>query len=523
MFFKRVLISIGLLLSLFQGIFSQDFREMFEDVEDSVFYYPDIAEKKLLNIVDLNNEQFTNSDRAYVNYLKGVLLFSRGHIDSSFIFLQKATDFYMLQNNNSGLSKCQFILGNIAEITDQFEQAKINYFESIENSHQSNYSLRGLANLGLARSYKQLNEKFDEYYTNGKLLLSQYGSKEQRAYSTYMSIYFENYEMKNSIDKLLDIAVVYREMDLNNRCFGALNFVSKKYRILQEYDSAHFYADSVLNYFSNTEINDPYVEPSATHHKALIYYEQKDYDNAEAWLMKSLAIYEKYGLVERQYYTYNILYEIDIIRGDYKAAFEHLLLAFKRKEQTNSISKQRGAKLAEISSDITALKQSLQKLRWERLMVILVSSFSIVIALLILYIVIRKKNQREKEILLKNNELEKIALNTQEKLRLLKKQGVDELASSAVSHNSLIEDLEFAYGETYNVLKQEFVALSKTELRYALMFVLDYSNDVICSILSVQVSAVRKAKQRIKQKLELDSDASLEEIFKSKVREGLMS
>ncbi|WP_282037583.1 helix-turn-helix transcriptional regulator [Saccharicrinis aurantiacus] len=496
---------------------------MLEEVEDSVFYYPDVAEKKLSYVVDVNNEQFTSSDRAYVNYISGVLLFVKGDIDSSFIHLEKATNFYLLQNDNSGLSKCQFILGNIAEITNQFEQAKINYFESIANSDNNNFKLKGLANLGLARCYRRLDEDYLSYFKKGSRLLSQYGSKEQKLYSEYMGVFIGDNSIETKIKKFIYISNLFKELGLENRCFGALNIVSMEYRSINQYDSAHLYVDFVLDYFASSKVKDAFVEPSATQLKALIYYDQKDYVNAENWLNKSLNTYEEYGLVERQYYAYNILYEIDVARGDYKAAFEHLSLAFDRKEQTNSIAKQRVAKLAEISSDIASLKQSLQKLRWERLMVILVSSFSIVIALLILYIVIRKKNQREQEILLKNNELEKIALNTQEKLRLLKKQGVDELASSAVSHNSLIEDLEFAYGETYNVLKQEFVVLSKTELRYALMFVLDYSNDVICSILSVQVSAVRKAKQRIKQKLELDSDASLEEIFKSKVREGLMS
>ncbi len=46
------------------------------------------------------------------------------------------------------------------------------------------------------------------------------------------------------------------------------------------------------------------------------------------------------------------------------------------------------------------------------------------------------------------------------------------------------------------------------------MFSLGLSNDTICQILGVQSSAIRKAKQRIRQKLDLGTNIDLEEFFK---------
>lgn len=87
---------------------------------------------------------------------------------------------------------------------------------------------------------------------------------------------------------------------------------------------------------------------------------------------------------------------------------------------------------------------------------------------------------------------------------------------------NLKETFEAAFRENIQIFSENFPTLTYSEIIYAVMFALHYSKDTIARIQNIQLSTIRKIKQRIRKNLELENDANLEILFE-KYTNGVIS
>lgn len=90
------------------------------------------------------------------------------------------------------------------------------------------------------------------------------------------------------------------------------------------------------------------------------------------------------------------------------------------------------------------------------------------------------------------------------------------------NEENLKKSFQTCFKENIQFFSENFPSLSDSEIVYALMFALGYSNETIALIQNIQVSTIRKIKQRMRQKLGLKNDANLESFFEKHANGGIL-
>ncbi|WP_289053269.1 helix-turn-helix transcriptional regulator [Carboxylicivirga marina] len=134
---------------------------------------------------------------------------------------------------------------------------------------------------------------------------------------------------------------------------------------------------------------------------------------------------------------------------------------------------------------------------------------------LVAYYIINRNKKRQLKIKAKNKDLHNLVVGINEKLRMQKRIGIehDSISNHKKNKLTLSENFDLCYQESYQAILNEYPQLTKADARYALMFALGMSTEAICQIQSVQSSTVRKAKSRVREKLNLSKDSKLEDYF----------
>lgn len=242
-----------------------------------------------------------------------------------------------------------------------------------------------------------------------------------------------------------------------------------------------------------------------------------NFNEASAYLQKALELYDKYNLIERKYYAYTYLRRIAVKRKNYHLAYEYFEKAADALRQTRSIDKARVAKLMEISSDIHQLKALIAKLKLQRKISILLMVLGLIIIFLIIRLIIKSNELKQERLRRKNTELQNLVIGMNEKILMQRRLGnsFETPNSTSKTISTLCDKFDESYRETLNLFLMEYKMLTNSEARYVLMFALGLNNDTICAVQSVQKSAVRKAKQRICNKLSIAPNQDLEVYFKN--------
>jgi len=506
---KLLLLAIYLLT---HSCINHDKRDLFIEVEDLMFYYPHEAESKLESLFQYPNLKKS----AKINLLQGFLYYQKGDIDSAIIKIQIAQKKFIIERNNDGEGKCHFILGLIAESIGQWEQAKINYY-SATKLISNNHTYTALSNYGIARCKKYLNEDYNNYLEKGGKITASLKIKELTLYSEYLNIILNKNFERNDIYKLYQIVDQYNCLDLKNNAAGVYRSIALKYKIYNELDSAIICLDKGITICSKT-FPSISVLPTLYQTKGITYYKKNEKDSAQFYFKKAQQYYNEYHLYDRQYYAYTYLRRIAYDNNNYKEAYYLLDKALIAEKSSKTITKARTAKLMEISSDVYELQNQLSKQRNHKYLILTLLAFIIAILLFILRLTKDKNNKRLETIRNKNVELNKLIVSINEKVLMQKRYGiVNQEKAELKSKETLMDKFDNCYQETIYFLLNKFNILTPNECRYALLFGLGYTDETICSIQNIQKSAIRKARQRIRNKLNFENDINLNEYFRSKI------
>ena len=526
---------ISILLGHSQTQVDETVHQTFAEIDFNAIYYPEKARKQLDAIIETFASDDTLFYKGYVEYLEAQLLYNQMEVDSSLYYVEDAIAYFAGKEDKFWLSKCQFLLGKIAETTGLYEQAKINYYETIKLAEGVDESGVGAAYIGVARCKMTLFEEYREDVKKGVGILKKSPNKEDHLYADFMEQYFRLGE-PDVPDKLNSIANKYIEKQDYDRAVSVYKIVASSYHAQQQYDSAHYYCDKAIE-ISETRNVGKLILPALFQFKGVLCFKQEKYNAAKVYFGMSLDLYAKNNQPNRMLFTYNYLHQIDQVQNNYKEAYLNLHEYIDLVEKTTSSEKMRMAKVLEINNKVDMMKSQLAQLKIEKrasefmlYLVLLITAVLLVGAGIYVYMYQKSKKAKIEEL---NKEFHNLLIGIGEKQLLehrlnvpsQKKSGVftypvKVFNANGLGEGELSDNFDSCYMETIGLLTGAFPQLTRTEVRYAVMICLKLPMEVISKVQNVQPASIRKAKQRIRAKLSVDDNL---DVFLQKHLEKLLS
>ncbi len=491
-----------------QNIIEQDLLA----IEEKLYFYPQEGEKEMNSLIINMTDNDYEKVKSKLNFLSGVLAYKKSEPDSAIFYLEKALISFVNNKDELYQAKAQLILGWQAERIGYWEQAKINYYKVIDMVNIQNKREQGLAYLGIARCKHYSGEEKGFELQKGVTLLESMGIKEYRLYAEFLAQVIQN-RNRQTPGMLLDIAGEYVKMGLHTNAASVYKGLATYYRQMGEFDSAHKYLDEALA-LDITNYPSASLLPSLNQMKGLVYFNQKDYNNAERYLKKSLTLCEEYNQEYTKYYIYKIMCRIDTLLGDYESGFIHLSKASKSYMRNNSIGEKQLSKLMETSLNLITIKEENSILKSERNSIVLFS-FCVVFVLLVLFTIFYYKHKLKSTEKLKKEKEKKRALHSlligldEKRMFMANKESSIDIKRRMNKDSTFYDDFEECYPESIKKVKANYPQLTQSEARYAVMFSLDLSDDMIAEIRNINAESIRKTRLRMRKKLGMENGCDL--------------
>jgi len=486
-------------------------------IEEQIYYYPHLIKNQIDSLETLLSTDDSHPHVGQMAYLCGFMAYHKGEMDSALVYLEKALITWTQQEEFLGQAKCHLLLGWIAEGAGFWEQAKGDYCKTIQLTQAANCKETGLAYLGVARCKQILKEPVQNEFEKGISCLRATGKKEFALYADFSSFMFgdKNDETANHLKSVAD---KYMNLRLGNNAASVYKLLARYLMNQGQLDSSKVFLDKAIDVYDESYAQVSLM-PGLKQFKGVLFFREQDYEQSRQSLLESIEWYDKLGKEGQKYYAYKYLYRIDTLHGNYQRAIYYQTRAFDSFKTARFKEKQLMAKVAEVDVKVLLMWQTIDRLEYTNKMNSILYCSAFVLTLLLLLIIFqlirgryRNEQRREQE---RTRQFQNLLVGLGEK-RLFQQriaESSDVISSGPVLSASLSDDFSTCYIETIQGFGRNFSQLSDTEIRYAVMFALNLSGDVITEIQNVQRTAIRKVKQRIRQKLELDNDRSLELYF----------
>lgn len=390
---------------------------------------------------------------------------------------------------------------------DQEEKAIENYQKSVDLCSQVGDSLcigESLEQLGALRGLLGDHEEAEEYYNQAIPILKKYGGKKNMA--TVLNNYGGLLLMKG--DHLKSIPVLEEGIETNleiekfESAAKGMNNIASSYRRLKQFDKAIEYYEKAI------KINETYgfAQNMIRNYMGLhiVYLDKKEYEKSMDFLIKRYQL--KDSLVGQQTQL-----KIANLEKSYEAKSQELEL-----EKTHS--------------SLLATKRSLERTFWVVAFLLLLIGFGIWYFRTKSLKIKHQKEEAEKDL----NKLTKILidknstifnLNTQLS-KVLKNQKTESLSSEKselfintsiltsedwISYKTNFEKLHPGY--LYR-LRLAYPTLSDAEERLFLLIKVQLKTREIAGILGVSLDTVKKTRQRLRKRLDLNKSLPLDRFIK---------
>ena len=325
------------------------------------------------------------------------------------------------------------------------------------------------------------------------------------------------------------------------------------YQRLSQLDSAYFYQVKAIKLAEKNK--NPYLLSTLYYNAATVKFEQKDIDSTLYFALKGLKNAKKTKRFNRQIDNLLILSQVDSIKGN----FDDVLKKFKQIViLKDSILKYERKKIAdEITGnyekykkdEIIALQQKNLQVAYDKskllqyLIIAAIISTVILLFWLLTYRKLLKNNKRiyqlEKEniqhqLKQKEHELVAIALQVEQKNKLIDnfynklKNSTDETGGNNTNLNKFLSEVKNSlnihkdielFSEKFSQLHHDFnrklsesyPQLTRKEIKFLAFLKIGLSNKQIATLNNITPAAVHKMRYRIKKKLNLPADTSLDD------------
>jgi len=450
------------------------------------------------------------------------IYFLKGELNQVNKVLAKALVLYEKNNNQKGIAKAYTFFGVINGRLGEYEKA-LEYLHKAYAIHHKlndkNYIRFDLLNIGTTYFHYKKYVQAKKYFFKVIPLVSE-----------------DDLYIKNTL--YLNLATIYQH--------------------LKQLDSSYYYQNKAIKLLEKS--NDEYSLSSLYYNAATVKYQQNDLDSTQYFAEKAINFAKKYKRYNNQIGGLLILSQVDSIRNNKKAELNKIKRVLQLKDsliakERKGIAKEMEEKYANYKKDeIIALQENNLKIEKDKnqlLQILILSSGFLILISLLFAITYRKlvyKNKKlhqiEKENIstllnIKKQELVAIALQVEQKNNLienfykklqkalnstneqvilekeLKKMLYNVKSSMIVQKDIKIFSEKFVelHHDFISIIKKEYPSLSIKEINFLSFIKVGLSTKQISAMQNITPSAVHKMRYRIKKKLQLKKELSLDDFI----------
>ena len=466
--------------------------------------------------------------------LYGLLLFEA--LDKNHMSLQPdslinfSIDYYLKKEDKLHLAMAYFYKGRKLKYKTEYEKAAIEYYKSIDNCNPNYHKLL------LGKIYEDLavisyiQSEYKEARKKNQLAASFYlkAGRPEFAYNTLTSIGITYLaENKHSTAR----SYFKKVYSLSNDSFTigiALNEIGISYYNVKQYDSALYYYRKSLTYPSRGN-NLPLKYCSL----AETFFNIDQYDSATIYAMKSLKCAEGNLFMRRG--CCRIIVNAAYSKGDIDLMNKYMR---KYQEYTDSV------RIVKSQTKVTVIEQQHKSkaestVAKQNLTVVTILLITTILIIIMIWVYLyHRSNLRKLEIDNCKQELNSkqvfVSQSISTKIEELKSiqtktrshgQSDDRLKLSKELYNNALHidnwdvfssDMNHAFNNIVDKLQTEHPALSRKEISWCCLHLLDVSNADRVLLLGTTTEGLYKLKQRIAQKLNLVSTKELDTYLRNK-------
>ncbi len=528
---------------------------MNSDFKKAIHYYR--KTDSLLQFIDWPREQAI----IYGNY--AAIFKDLSMYDSSLVWLDKFKVIAESIKNSGFIAYALNLKGDIYHLRGQHELSTRNYLEALriyEDLDQPDrladtYRLLGAtqtaagnysdAEFNLEKAIKIYLEVDDQYYLSQAYRDLGYAFSLQEQYDKSKENYLAALEISQKLEDLFGLAQVYGNL-------GELAYFEEQYEVAlqQQRQALKIYL----------EIGDGFSEGLSRIAIAKSLIKQEDYTNARSELESAEVIVQQIGSPVTLKYVYKGYYDLYQALGRTEEALRAFELYNTIKDSLNSVEKTRQFEELQIIYKVEKKDQEIQilskdvalgKLR-RQLLTFGILGVSLIAALIIYLQYYRRRQEkkiqeerhRRQALELEKNQIEKSQLERELASQVLQLCRKNELLSSLQQEISLLskqstpsdkpnlrrlertissdiqsDDDWKQFLATFEKVHPDFLAqlrnqtqkLSPAEQRLSCLFKMNLSSKEIATLLNISDEGVKKARYRLRKKLDLSSDVNLQE------------
>ncbi len=480
-------------------------QENLQSIERLIYYQPQLVEQSVDSLAHQMAAQDDHSLTGQMAFLCAFMEYHKGNIEQAATYLEKSLVDYTLQRNRMGQAKCYMLLGFIAEGAGFYEQAKINFYHTINLLVDRPCKERGLAYLGVARCKKNLNDSFSAESAVGIFELEATGEREFQLYADFSTFIF-GVQDAEAVTKLKQTARAFLNLGLLNNAANAYKQLSLHYMEINRLDSAMSFIDQAIALYDD-KYSQVSLVPGFYQNKGILYRRQGNLTMARESYTKALSLYDAYGKIGMRYYALKGLSEVEALEGNYQSALSYQTDAFNSYKLDQSKEKQFMGKVAELDLKILEMNRRMEDVK-HKIMQLLALVFVLSACFLAAFMFVKNRNQkrvaREQERI--RNYQNMLIMQGEKKMMAEKMQTTPRQVEIPITASMGMDNFCDCYRETIGQVAMDFPSLSKNETIYAVMFALNLSSDIIAEMQNIQPDTLRKVRQRIRLKLTREAD-----------------
>ncbi|MGV8829620.1 MAG: hypothetical protein ACWA6U_15045 [Breznakibacter sp.] len=480
-------------------------QENLQAIERLIYYQPQLVEQSVDSLAHLLAGQGHHPLKAQMAFLCAFMEYHRGNIVQAATYLEKSLVDFTRQQNGMGQAKCYMLLGFMAEGAGFYEQAKINYYHTINLLVDRPCKERGLAYLGVARCKKNLNDSFSVESAVGISELEATGDREFQLYADFSTFIF-GVQDAEVVTKLKQTARAFLDLGLLNNAANAYKQLSLHYMENNRLDSAMSFIDQAIALYDD-KYSQVSLVPGFYQYKGILYRRQGNLAMARESYTKALSLYDAYGKIGMRYYALMGLSEVEALEGNYQGAFSYQTDAFNSYKLDQLKEKQFMGRVAEMDLKMLEMNRLMEDVK-NKTMQLVAIIIVLLACFLVVFMFVRHRNQkrvaREQERI--RNYQNMLIMQGEKKMMAEKMQTSPRQVEIPITADMGIDNFCDCFRETIGQIALDFPLLTKSETIYAVMFALNLSSDIIAEMQNIQPDTLRKVRQRIRQKLKLEAD-----------------
>lgn len=529
---KTLTLILFFIVSSLSGLYAKNINPMiqaFENIDTYLCYHPSEAEKQLDSLLTTFSLQQKDEYKNYIQYVNGFLLYQKGDYDKSLELADSALIGFLWTKNIEWEARALFLIGIACESTRLNSEALEAYSFAIKQSTDTLLLCR--AEFGLARSLKRKRKDWKFAYEKGVAYAEKSGQKELQLLAGKVFFFF--YPDSGNYEKELSkIALQYDSLGLLSYTANTQKMLAVYLEMDEEYEQAIIYIDKAIdNYLKSKRKVNIYLA-SMYFTKGSIHYNLGESKDAYQNFNKTIAIYDSALCCQNNYSTYNYLFSLDTLAGDYKAANYKLIEADHCLWTRYNLGLKRAKKMATLFTNRQMIIEEVRKMdakRRIRNFLVLCLSFVIIAFSVFKVMQYRKKHlqlnkqvkglEKERKKILDDSGglMMKIAVGQQSKQVIESFSQLQHKIDNYVLENSKISsDLKERYADVMLCFKKKLSMLTESELRYATLLAFGIPAKHIADILNVKVESVKRNRNYIRRKLGIaNTDVSLREKLNS--------